>query len=94
MPEPINFSVAEGTAGSDPFADALARLRREIDDLTRLMHRSEGARPVVLWLPDTRDPACRARLTDQCRRLAHLTSEEEAMAAGFELEAAQTPGWR
>jgi hypothetical protein len=51
-------------------------------------------RPRVLWLPNTRDPEYRARLADQCRRLADLTADEEAMAIAFEREAAQTPGWR
>jgi hypothetical protein len=53
-----------------------------------------GLRPVVVWLPNTRDPDYRARIADQCRRLAELTADEETMASAFEQEAAQTPGWR
>ena len=46
--------------------------------------------PVVLWLPDVNDPAYRARLADECRRLAHMTAEEDAMAADFARLAEQT----
>lgn len=101
MPEPKN-SRAQAAAESDQFGndasnppEDLARLVEELHAAERLFpQRIEGARPVVLWLPDTRDPAYRTRLADQCRRLARLTSDEEAMAAGFEQEAAQIPGWR
>jgi hypothetical protein len=51
-------------------------------------------RPVVLWLPDVNDPEYRARLADECRRLSRLTPDEEAMAAAFEQNASETPGWR
>jgi Protein of unknown function (DUF3018) len=84
--------------------EKFASLRRRVDDLIREIRTSEvgprwsrqslGARPVVLWLPNTRDPEYRARLADQCQRLAELTADEEASAAAFEQEAAQTPGWR
>ena len=57
-------------------------------------HMGAGLRPVVVWLPDTTDPDYRARIADQCRRLAALTADEETMASAFEQEAAQTPGWR
>jgi Antitoxin MazE-like len=53
-----------------------------------------GLRPVVLWLPNTSDHDYRARIADQCRRLAELTADEETMAVAFEKEATQTPGWR
>ena len=99
MPEPKNFGLASGGLNEE-----FARLRREVDHLIgnirasevgpRLWARFLGARPVVLWLPDTRDPDYRARLADQCRRLAELTADEEAMAAAFEQEAAKMPGWR
>jgi hypothetical protein len=99
MPESKNFGVI-----SSNLSEKLAHLRRKVDELIREIRASEvgprlsarflRARPVVLWLPNTRDPAYRARLADQCRRLAELTAEEEALAAAFEQEAAQTPGWR
>ena len=99
MPEPKNFGVVSGGLSGE-----FGRLRQKIEDLIRDIRASEigprlwlrflGARPVVLWLPNTRDPHYRARLADQCRRLAQLTADEEAMAAAFELEAAKTPGWR
>lgn len=60
----------------------------------RPAQRVRGLRPVVLWLPDVRDPAYRARLADECRRLARLTPEENAIAADFAELAAQTWGWR
>ena len=61
---------------------------------SRARRRADGLRPVVLWLPDTGNPAYRARIAEQCRRLASLTPDERLMAAAFEREAAQTPGWR
>ncbi len=60
----------------------------------RAVQRRLGLRSVVLWLPDVSDPAYRARLADECRRLAHLTAEEDAMADDFALFAEQTEGWR
>jgi hypothetical protein len=60
----------------------------------RTVQRQRGLRPVVLWLPDVNDPAYRARLADECRRLAHLTAEEDAMAGDFAQLAEQTEGWR
>lgn len=56
--------------------------------------RAAGLRPVVLWLPDTTNPAYRERIAEQCRQLATLTADEQAMAEAFEHEAEQTPGWR
>jgi hypothetical protein len=38
----------------------------------------------VLWLPDTASAAYRARIAEQCARLAHLTPDEQTMAAAFE----------
>jgi hypothetical protein len=43
----------------------------------RAAQRQRGLRPVVLWLPDVNDPAYRARLADECRRLGELTAEED-----------------
>jgi len=60
----------------------------------RAVQRQRGLRAVVLWLPDVNDPAYRARLADECRRLAHLTAEEDATAADFARLAEQTEGWR
>ena len=60
----------------------------------RAAQRERGLRPVVLWLPDVNDPAYRARLANECRRLAHLSPDEEAVAAGFARLARQTEGWR
>jgi Protein of unknown function (DUF3018) len=60
----------------------------------RARQRDRGLRPVVLWLPDVNDPRYRARLADECRRLARLTREEEAIAAGYARLAARTEGWR
>jgi hypothetical protein len=48
----------------------------------------------VLWLPDVNDPKYRAQIAEECRRLSVLTPDEEAMAAAFEQNAAETPGWR
>ncbi len=56
--------------------------------------RDRGLRPFVLWLPDVNDPGYRARLADECRRLARLTREEQTMAADFSRLAARTEGWR
>lgn len=85
-------------------AEEFGRLRQKIKDLIGDIRASEigpplrpqfvGARPVVLWLPNIRDPGYQLRLADQCRRLAELTADEEESAAAFQLEAAQTPGWR
>jgi len=60
----------------------------------RAAQRERGLRPVVLWLPDVNDPAYRARLADECRRLARLTPDEEAMAAGYARLAGRSAGWR
>lgn len=60
----------------------------------RAAQRERGLRPVVLWLPDVNDPAYQARLADECRQLARLTPDEEAVAAGFARIAKQTKGWR
>ena len=60
----------------------------------RNRRRAAGLREVALWLPDTRNPAYRARLAEQCRRLSQLTADEEAMADAFEREATRIPGWR
>jgi len=51
-------------------------------------------RPVVLWLPDVNDPNYRDRLAAECRRLAQLTPEEDAVAVGFAGLAEQTEAWR
>lgn len=59
----------------------------------RAAQRQRGLRPVVLWLPDINDPAYRARLVEECRRLAKLTPEEDAMAADFAELAGRTEGW-
>ncbi len=56
--------------------------------------RAAGLRPVVLWLPDTTNSAYRARIAEQCRQLAVLTADEQAMAEAFEREADQIPGWQ
>jgi len=101
MAEPENFGVLTSGIG-----EKFVRLRREVERLVHDLRATEigprlwrrlprvGMRPRVLWLPNTRDPEYRARLADQCRRLADLTADEEAMAIAFEREAAQTPGWR
>ena len=60
----------------------------------RAAQRERGLRPVVLWLPDVNDPAYRARLAEECRRLAQLTPDDDAMARGFAHLAGQTEGWR
>ena len=49
---------------------------------SRARQRTWAAR-VVLWLPDVNDPGFWAQLADECRRLARLTREEEAIVAGF-----------
>jgi Protein of unknown function (DUF3018) len=60
----------------------------------RAVQRQRGLRAVVLWLPDVNDPTYRARLADECRRLACLTAEEDATEADFARLAEQTEGWR
>ena len=60
----------------------------------RSAQRARGLRPVVLWLPDVNDAGYRARLADECRRLARLTSEEDAIAADYAVLAERTEGWR
>jgi hypothetical protein len=42
---------------------------------------------------DLSDPDYRARVAEECRRLAQLTPDEEAMAAAVERLTATTPGW-
>jgi hypothetical protein len=59
----------------------------------RAAQRERGLRPVVLWLPDVNDLAYRARLAGECRRLAALTPEEDAMAAGFAKLSGRAAGW-
>ena len=60
----------------------------------RTAQRARGLRAVVLWLPDVTDPTYQACLADECRRLADLTPDETAMAAGFARRAGRTEGWR
>jgi hypothetical protein len=60
----------------------------------RAAQRLGGLRQVVLWLPDTKDPAYQARLAEECRRLGQLTPEEDAMMTGFAELAGRTEGWR
>jgi dienelactone hydrolase len=60
----------------------------------RAAQKQRGLRPVVLWLPDINDPGYRARIADECRRLAELTPEEAAIAAGFARLSRRTEGWR
>ena len=60
----------------------------------RAAQRKRGLLPVVLWLPDINDPAYRARLAEECRRLANLTPDEETAASGFARLARRTEGWR
>lgn len=60
----------------------------------RAAQRQRGLRPAVLWLPDVNDPTYRARLTDECHRLAHLTPDEDTMAGSFAQLAGRTEGWR
>jgi hypothetical protein len=60
----------------------------------RATQRERGLRAVTLWLPDVNNPEYRARIAAECRRLSVLTPDEETMAAAFEQNAADTPGWR
>ncbi|HME24524.1 MAG TPA: antitoxin MazE-like protein [Acetobacteraceae bacterium] len=60
----------------------------------RATQRKRGLRPVVLWLPDVNDPTYRARLAEECRGLAQLTPDEDAMPGGFARLAARTEGRR
>ncbi len=60
----------------------------------RAAQRERGLRPVVLWLPDEQDPAYRARIADECRQLARLTAEEDAVAAGFGELAGRNEEWQ
>lgn len=67
---------------------------RERSARNRAAQRERRLRPVVLWLPDVNNPDYRARLADECRRLAHLTPAEDSMAADFARLAGQIEGWR
>jgi hypothetical protein len=49
----------------------------------RATQRKRGLRPFVLWRPNVNDPAYRARLAEECRRLARLTPDDDVMAGGF-----------
>lgn len=60
----------------------------------RAAQRKRGLRAVVLWLPDLNDPDYRERLADECRRLARLTPEDDAIAADFARLAERTEEWR
>jgi hypothetical protein len=60
----------------------------------RAIQRERGLRAVVLWLPNVNDPAYRARLADECRRLSKLTPEEDLLAADFADLAGRAEGWR
>lgn len=60
----------------------------------RASQRERGLRAVTLWLPDVNDPEYQARIAGECRRLSVLTPDEETMAAAFEQNAVETPGWR
>ncbi len=60
----------------------------------RIAQRERGLRAVVLWLPDVNDPAYRARLAEECTRLAELSPEEIDLAEGFAELADHTQGWR
>jgi len=60
----------------------------------RATQRERGLRPVVLWLPDVNAPGYRERLAEECRQLARLTPEEEAIADDFAALADRTEGWR
>ena len=60
----------------------------------RAAQRERGLRAVVLWLPDVNDPVYRNRLSDECRRLAKLTADEDASASGYADLAGRTEGWR
>lgn len=59
----------------------------------RARRKAAGLRPVVLWLPDTRSAAYRARIARQCRDLARLSPDTQALAMAIEREAAHIPGW-
>jgi Protein of unknown function (DUF3018) len=62
--------------------DAKASTRRRIAR-HRAVQRERGLRPVVLWLLDVNDRGYRDRLARECRQLARLTDEEDAIATGF-----------
>jgi hypothetical protein len=74
--------------------EQFARFRREIESLIssvrafeigpRLWTRLAPVRPVLVWLPDTRDRDYCARMGDQTRRLTEPTVEEDTMAAALE----------
>jgi len=60
----------------------------------RAAQRERGLRPVILWLPDLSDPAYRAQLAEECRRLARLTPEEDALAEDFAELAGRAEEWQ
>ena len=48
----------------------------------------------MLWRPDVNDAAYRARLAEECRQLARLTAEEDAIATGYAELAQRAEGRR
>jgi hypothetical protein len=82
-------SVTCNSMTSIPPATSRDRIARH-----RAAQRGRGLRAVTLWLPDVNDPAYRARLAEECRRLNHLSADDVTMAAGFAELAARTEGWR
>ena len=60
----------------------------------RAAQRERGLRSVVLWRPDVNDAAYRARLAEDCRHLARLTAEDDAIATDYAELAQRTEGWR
>jgi hypothetical protein len=60
----------------------------------RAAQKERGLKAVVLWLPDVSNPDYRERLANECRRLAKLTSEEDALATNFARLTGRTEAWR
>jgi hypothetical protein len=60
----------------------------------RAAQRKRGLRAVVLWPPDVNDPGYHERLANECRRLARMTPEEDAIAADFARLTERTEEWR
>ena len=60
----------------------------------RSAQRARGLRPVVLWLPNVNDAAYRARLDDECRRLAVLSRDETDQAEGYRILSDSLDEWR
>ena len=87
MALPTRIETLRATHGSPPLLPRAARSSSRIPA-------QAGPAPGRLWLPDVNDPACRARLAEECRRLARLTPDADVKAGDFAQLAGRSEGWR